>query len=72
MRIVAVCALLLAGCLLAPSTAGAIQLDRGIAGARLGNMKAEVEAALGQPNRVRNGTTTSGRLPCTSTAAESA
>src|SRR5215207_6290441 len=56
MRIVAVSALLLAGCLLAPSTAGAIiQLDRGIAGARLGNTKAEVRTALGQPKRVRNG-----------------
>lgn len=55
-RILAVSALLLAGCLLAPSTAGAIiQLDRGIAGARLGNTKAEVKSALGQPNRVRNG-----------------
>lgn len=56
-RILAVSALLLAGCLLAPSTAGAIiQLDRGIAGARIGNTKAEVRTALGQPNRVRNGT----------------
>ena len=55
-RIGAVCALLVAGCLLAPATAGAIiQLDRGIAGARLGNTKAEVKTALGQPNRVRNG-----------------
>lgn len=56
-RILAVSVLLLAGCLLAPSTAGAIiQLDRGIAGARIGNTKAEVRTALGQPNRVRNGT----------------
>src|SRR5688500_1993520 len=48
--------MLLAGYLLAPSTAGAIiQLDRGIAGARLGNTKAEVKTALGQPNRIRNG-----------------
>ena len=55
-RLVAVSAVLLAGYLLAPSTAGAIiQLDRGIAGARLGNTKAEVKTALGQPNRVRNG-----------------
>jgi hypothetical protein len=37
-RVVAVSAPLVAGCLLARSTAGAIiQLDRGIAGARLGN-----------------------------------
>lgn len=55
-RLVAVSAPLVAGCPLAPSTAGAIiQLDRGIAGARLGNTKAEVKTALGQPNRVRNG-----------------
>jgi hypothetical protein len=48
---------LLAALLLMPSAAGAIiQLDRGIAGARLGNSKAEVRAALGNPNRVRNGT----------------
>jgi hypothetical protein len=56
-RIVAVSALIVAACLLAPSTAGAIiQLDRGIAGARLGNTKAEVKTALGQPNRIRNDT----------------
>jgi hypothetical protein len=55
-RIVAVSALIVATCLLAPSSAGAIiQLDRGIAGARLGNTKAEVKTALGQPNRIRNG-----------------
>ena len=56
-RIVAVCALVVAASVLAPGSAGAIiQLDRGIAGARLGNSKAEVKTALGQPNRVRNGT----------------
>jgi hypothetical protein len=55
-RIVAVPALIVAASLLAPASAGAIiQLDRGIAGARLGNTKAEVRTALGQPNRVRNG-----------------
>jgi hypothetical protein len=43
--------------LLAPAEAGAvIQLDRGIAGARIGNTKAQVRTALGQPARVRNGT----------------
>jgi hypothetical protein len=49
---------LIAGALLmAPAEAGAvIQLDRGIAGARIGNSKAQVRTALGQPNRVRNGT----------------
>jgi hypothetical protein len=55
-RLLAVPALILAVSLLAPASAGAlIQLDRGIAGARLGNTKAEVRTALGQPKRVRNG-----------------
>lgn len=55
-RIVGVPALIVAASLLAPASAGAIiQLDRGIAGARLGNTKAEVKSALGQPKRVRNG-----------------
>jgi hypothetical protein len=48
---------ILAVSLLMPASSGAIiQLDRGIAGARIGNTKAEVRAALGNPNRVRNGT----------------
>jgi hypothetical protein len=56
-RVLAASALTLAVTLLAPVSAGAIiQLDRGIAGARLGNSKAEVRAALGNPARVRNGT----------------
>ena len=39
-----------------PPAAGAlIQIDRGIAGARLGNTKSEVRTALGQPRRVRHG-----------------
>ena len=39
--------------LLLPSSASAlIQVDRGIAGARLSNTKAEVRAALGKPVRV--------------------
>ena len=55
-RILGVSALIVAASLLAPAPAGAIiQLDRGIAGARLGNTKAQVKTALGQPNRVRNG-----------------
>jgi hypothetical protein len=55
-RILGVPTLILAATLLAPAPAGAIiQLDRGIAGARLGNTKAEVRTALGQPKRVRNG-----------------
>jgi hypothetical protein len=56
-RILALSAVVLAVILLAPASAGAIiQLDRGIAGARLANTKAEVKTALGQPSRVRNGT----------------
>ncbi len=38
--------------LLVPSADAMIQLDRGIAGARIGNSKAEVRAALGKPRRV--------------------
>jgi hypothetical protein len=33
-----------------------IQIDRGIAGARIGNSRGEVRAALGTPSRVRTGT----------------
>jgi hypothetical protein len=62
-RLAAVCALAAAVSLVAPVSAGAIiQLDRGIAGARLGNTKAEVRTALGQPNRVRNGMNDFGRF----------
>jgi len=43
--------------LLVPASASAIiQLERGIAGARLNNTKAQVKTALGQPKQVRNGT----------------
>jgi hypothetical protein len=56
-RLVAVSVLAVAVTLLAPASAGAIiQFERGIAGARIGNTKAEVRTALGQPNRVRNDT----------------
>ncbi len=56
-RLVPLAVLVVAATLLAPASAGAIvQLDRGIAGARVGNTKAQVRTALGQPNRVRNGT----------------
>jgi len=45
-----------AASLLVPAGASAlIQIDRGIAGARLGNTKAQVRAALGQPAGIRNG-----------------
>ncbi len=41
----------------APAAAEAlIQVDRGIAGARLGNSRAEVRAALGAPESTRSGT----------------
>ena len=41
----------------APAAAEAlIQVDRGIAGARLGNTRAEVRAALGAPASTRSGT----------------
>ena len=56
-RILLTSALIVGASLLAPGPAGAIiQLDRGIAGARLDNTKAEVRTALGQPKRVRHGT----------------
>ena len=38
--------------LLAPAAGAVIQLDRAISGARLGNTKAEVRAALGAPRSV--------------------
>jgi hypothetical protein len=43
--------------LAAPAAASAlIQVDRGIAGARLGSTRAEVRAALGAPRTARSGT----------------
>jgi hypothetical protein len=55
-RLALLAAGVLAVSLLAPSTAGAlIQIDRGIGGARLGNTKAQVRVALGQPRRVVTG-----------------
>src|SRR5918997_1742610 len=41
-----------ASLLLAPSALAVIQLDRGIAGARIDNTKTEVRAALGKPRGV--------------------
>ena len=47
---------LVVAALLVPPAAGAlIQVDRGIAGARLGNTKAQVRVALGNPARIVNG-----------------
>jgi hypothetical protein len=53
--------LILASCaaslLVIPASADAmIQIDKGIAGARIGNTRAEVRAALGNPSSVVNGT----------------
>ncbi len=39
-----------------------VQVDRGIAGARLGNTIAQVQAALGRPASVRNGRNEFGRF----------
>src|SRR4051794_34919428 len=41
---------------LAPAADAMIQVDRGIAGARLGNTRAEVRAALGTPSKTASGT----------------
>jgi len=47
----------------APAAAQAlIQVDRGIAGARLGNTRAEVRAALGRPESIRTGANDFGRF----------
>jgi hypothetical protein len=47
----------------APAAAEAlIQVDRGIAGARLGNTRAEVRAALGRPASIRTGANDFGRF----------
>jgi hypothetical protein len=39
-----------------------VQVDKGIAGARLGNTVAQVHAALGRPSRVTNGSNDFGRF----------
>ena len=53
----------LAASLAAPAAAEAlIQVDRGIAGVRLGNTRAEVRAALGKPSSIRTGTNDFGRF----------
>jgi hypothetical protein len=51
-----VLALVLVAVLALPSQAAAmIQIDQGIAGARIGNSQAQVRAALGDPDLVRTG-----------------
>ena len=47
--------LVVAALLVPPAASALIQVDRGIAGARLGNTKAQVRVALGNPARVVNG-----------------
>jgi len=46
----------------APAADALVQIDRGIAGARLGNTQAQVRAALGKPRRVTRGTNDFGRF----------
>ena len=55
-RLTPIAAVALLAPLGAPAAAEAlIQVDRGIAGARLGNSRAEVRAALGAPDSTRSG-----------------
>ncbi len=56
MRPILVVLALLAPLVAAAPASAIIQVDKGIAGARLDNTKAEVRAALGRPAAVRNGT----------------
>jgi hypothetical protein len=52
-----------AAALAVPAAAPAlVQIDKGIAGARLGNTVAQVHAALGGPTRVANGSNDFGRF----------
>ncbi len=46
----------------APGALALIQLDKGIAGARIGNTKAQVKAALGNPQKSRAGQNEFGRF----------
>ena len=56
-RLVSTLIALVALSLLVPVTASAlVQINRGIAGARLSNTKAQVRTALGNPNRIVTGT----------------
>lgn len=56
MRSSSIALITLVAALAFPAGAGAlIQIDRGIAGARLNNTQAEVRAALGKPGRIVNG-----------------
>jgi hypothetical protein len=62
-RLALLAAAVLAVSLLGPATATAlIQIDRGIAGARVGNTKPQVRTALGQPRRIVTGNNIFGRF----------
>ena len=54
--LLAVTATALAALAAAPAAQALIQIDRGIAGARIGNSQAEVRAALGRPSAIVTGT----------------
>ncbi len=45
-----------------PAASALIQIDRGIAGARIGNTKAQVRTALGNPARINSGNNVFGPL----------
>ena len=63
LRAAALTITVLAATLWTPAAAQAlIQIDRGIAGARLGNTRAEVRAALGKPAAIRTGANDFGRF----------
>jgi hypothetical protein len=47
---------------LAPAAHAVIQVDRGISGARIGNTRAQVRAALGAPTRTSSGVNDFGRF----------
>lgn len=62
-RIATFAALTATAALALPASAAAlVQLDRGIAGVRLGNTVAQVRAALGRPSKVRTGRNEFGRF----------
>lgn len=60
--LVSACAAALVALALPPAASALIQVDRGIAGARIGNSPAQVHAALGAPTGVRRGRNDFGRF----------
>lgn len=62
-RTAILCSAVLAALLALPAAASAlVQVDRGLAGARLGNTIAQVQAALGRPLALRTGSNEFGRF----------